>query len=33
MPTSILLEAFLAFFAASMGLWLLRLSRPSRPVR
>jgi hypothetical protein len=33
MPTSVLLEAFLAFFTASMALWLLRLSRPARPVR
>lgn len=29
--TALLLEAFLAFFTASMALWLLRLSRTSRP--
>jgi hypothetical protein len=27
MTTTLLLEAFLAFFTASMALWLLRLSR------
>lgn len=33
MSTSLLLEAFLAFCAAAMGLSLLRLSRPSRALR
>lgn len=32
MSTTLLLEAFLAFFSASMCLWLLRLSRSNRPV-
>jgi len=32
MSTTLLLEAFLAFFSASMCLWLLRLSRSTRPV-
>jgi hypothetical protein len=32
MTTALLLEAFLAFFTASMALWLLRLSRQARPL-
>jgi hypothetical protein len=33
MSTALLLEAFLAFFTASMALWLLRLSGSARPLR